>query len=318
MDDIGAITFQINTSIKVIFPDKSTEVLHVHSDKTEILINNENEIKQDIRKHIDNIKYKFENQSFKKSGGSIKSIGKIRLMISQYKPLRGSSYFPLPEKIKNTRSCINIKNEDDQGFKYCVQCVVHGILNKPHPENMYHYKKLDCKLDFSMLSYPVKIFDIHKFEKKNNISISVTGVNDKGSYVPLYISKINNASINVDLLLVNDKNKWHYVLVRNFDRLVGSQWNSHIRRTHFCRTCYHGFSSAEVLKNHIENGCVKMEGSQIVLPEKGDVMQFENCNNKFRHPFVIYSDFECGNRATRDEKSGYMCLTAMVFMSALK
>ena len=100
MDDIGAITFQINTSIKVIFPDKSTEVLHVHSDKTEILINNENEIKQDIGKHIDNIKYKFENQAFKKSGGSIKSIGKIRLMISQYKPLRGSSYFPLPDKIK--------------------------------------------------------------------------------------------------------------------------------------------------------------------------------------------------------------------------
>ena len=42
-----------------------------------------------------------------------------------------------------------------------------------------------------MLSYPVKMFDTNKFEKKNNISISVTGVNDKGSYVPWYISKIN-------------------------------------------------------------------------------------------------------------------------------
>ena len=116
-----------------------------------------------------------------------------------------------------------------------MQCVVHDIVNKPHPERMGHYKNLDCKLDFSMLSYPVKIFDIHKFEKKNNVSISVTGVNDKGSYVPLYISKINNGDnvTKVDLLLVNDKEKWHYVLVKNFDRLVGSQWSNNHRRTHF-------------------------------------------------------------------------------------
>ena len=51
-----------------------------------------------------------------------------------------------------------------------------------------------------MLSYPVKIFDIHKFEKKNKFSISVTSVNDKGSYVPLYISKVSNAITKVDLL----------------------------------------------------------------------------------------------------------------------
>ena len=76
MGDIGAITFQINTSIRVVFPDKTTDDYHIHSDKTHILINNENEIKQDIEKHIEHIKNKFENQQFKKSGGSIKSIGK--------------------------------------------------------------------------------------------------------------------------------------------------------------------------------------------------------------------------------------------------
>ena len=45
-----------------------------------------------------------------------------------------------------------------------------------------------------------------------------------------------------------------------------------------------------------------MEGSQIVLPEKGDVMTFEIYNNKCRHPFTIYSDFECGNKSTDDDK----------------
>ena len=52
-----------------MFPDKTTDDYHVHSDKTHILINNENKIKQDIEKHIDNIKCNFENHQFKKSGG---------------------------------------------------------------------------------------------------------------------------------------------------------------------------------------------------------------------------------------------------------
>ena len=43
-----------------------------------------------------------------------------------------------------------------------------------------------------------------------------------------------------------------------------------------------------------------MEGSQIAIPEKGDVMKFESHNNKRRHPFTIYSGFECGNKSTDD------------------
>ena len=56
-----------------------------------------------------------------------------------------------------------------------------------------------------------------------------------------------------------------------------------------------------LLTNHTENGCVKMSGSQIVLPEKGEVMKFENYNYKFRHPFTIIADFECCNHTTDNE-----------------
>ena len=44
-----------------------------------------------------------------------------------------------------------------------------------------------------------------------------------------------------------------------------------------------------------------MVGSQIVLPEKGEVMKFENHNYKFRHPLVIYGDTEATNLGTKDE-----------------
>ena len=58
-----------------------------------------------------------------------------------------------------------------------------------------------------------------------------------------------------------------------------------------------------------------MLGSQIVLPEKGEVMRFENHDKKFRHPFVIYADFESSNLPTDDYKKrvhkansyGFLC-----------
>ena len=45
-----------------------------------------------------------------------------------------------------------------------------------------------------------------------------------------------------------------------------------------------------------------MVGSQIVLPEKGEGTEFGNYNNKFRHPLVIYADFEATNLPTNDDK----------------
>ena len=54
------------------------------------------------------------------SGWVIKSVDKHEIDISKYKPLRGSSYLPLPEKLKNKKGLINIKNENDnECFRWC-------------------------------------------------------------------------------------------------------------------------------------------------------------------------------------------------------
>ena len=48
-----------------------------------------------------------------RSGWVIKSADKHEIGISKYKPLRWSSYLPLPEKIKNKKATINIQNKND-------------------------------------------------------------------------------------------------------------------------------------------------------------------------------------------------------------
>ena len=48
---------------------------------------------------------------FKKvSGRQLSSLKTLWLDIAEYKPLKGSSYIPLPTKLKNKQAIINVKN----------------------------------------------------------------------------------------------------------------------------------------------------------------------------------------------------------------
>ena len=54
------------------------------------------------------------------SGWVIKSADKNEIDISKYKPLKWSSYLPLPEKIKNKKTTINIQNKNEnERFRWC-------------------------------------------------------------------------------------------------------------------------------------------------------------------------------------------------------
>ena len=67
------------------------------------------------------------------------------------------------------------------------------ILKKPPDHNPRGIAKSDKDFanrpDFKDIKCPVKISDIHKIEKKNSISISVFGYDNKGKH-PIYASKI--------------------------------------------------------------------------------------------------------------------------------
>ena len=78
-------------------------------------------------------------------------------MISQYKPLRGGSYFPLLDNIEHAQACMNIKHEDHACFEYSVQCVVYDIIDKTHPERMYRCTTNDT-IYCSTMKFPIKLY----------------------------------------------------------------------------------------------------------------------------------------------------------------
>ena len=92
------------------------------------------------------------------------------LNIAMYKPLAGSSYMELPEDISNSmRGLINMKNDDDMCF---VWSHVRHLRPKARRATTITQKDRDFELtlDYKGIEFPVKVSDIDKIERKNNIS----------------------------------------------------------------------------------------------------------------------------------------------------
>ena len=59
---------------------------------------------------------------------------------------------------------------------------------------------------------------------------------------PLKVSKEVNKR-HVNLLLIADDDTNHYCFIKDFSKLVGSQYSSANNKTYFCKFCLHRFSS---------------------------------------------------------------------------
>ena len=87
------------------------------------------------------------------------------------------------------------------------------------------------------ISFPMALKDIPKFEKVNNVLTSVYGYQDgkegqEGFIYHLKVSKEMNDR-HVNLLSVADDDTNHYCFIKNFGRLVGSQYSSDMHKKYF-------------------------------------------------------------------------------------
>ena len=64
---------------------------------------------------------KIQNWTHESSGWNVHAILHHQLFISEITPCKSSSYFPLPKELINTtRGLINIPNNDNECFRWCL------------------------------------------------------------------------------------------------------------------------------------------------------------------------------------------------------
>ena len=224
------------------------------------------------------------------SGWVIDRIDSHYINVTLYKPLNGSSYMELPTELRNPKKgLINIKNKDDECFRWC-----HIRHLNPQEKDPQRIKKEDKKMinemNYEGIEFPVSQKHYNKVEKQNSIRINVFGFED-GQAFPIHISKETFEDQMKLLLITKDKNK-HYVLIKDFNVFMYNQ-SKHKERKHFCMYCLQCFSSERVLTNHVNN-CLTINGAQAInMPKQGEnILKFNNFHKQLPGPFVIYADFE--------------------------
>ena len=251
------------------------------------------------------------------SNWRVSSILRMDINMINYNPLSASSWIELKKFIVKKNAVINMKNKDDECFKWCVT----RALNMKVRDNERIDKELikqSKELNWEGIEFPFKLSQIAKFEKNNpDISIAVFCFEDKKP-IPLNQIKNDGWKHHIDLLLVTpdagaerarldagaectrlangaeratDQVTNHYCLIKNFSRLMNSSKSKDEHKKYYCRNCMLGYRSKEALSKHWpyckEHGCVRVE-----LPKKDTFLKFSHPERKMRVPFVIYADFE--------------------------
>lgn len=223
----------------------------------------------------------------------------------------GSSYMKLPPSLRKG-AIINVKNLDNQCFKWAVLSALFPASK--NAERVQKYKKFQKKLNFEGIKFPVKLSDIHRFERNNkNVSVNVYAYDFK-SKAPVSISPIritkNVRDNHINLLLIhkcssgteNDslsyrsmesvKIQSHYCWIKNLSRLIGQQNNRHHSKKYVCDACLHLFESQSTLNWHSEQ-CKNSNKVRIDMPDDTDKwLYFRNFQNQLKCPFIIYADSE--------------------------
>ena len=94
----------------------------------------------------------------------------------------------------------------------------------------------------------------------------------------------------MDLLLVIDENKSHYVYIKYFDRFIIHKAKKKNKK-YFYKSCLQCFSRRNMWTEH-KKVCLSINGAQSVSLEEVTT-EFENYLKQIPVSFKIYADFEC-------------------------
>ena len=149
-------------------------------------------------------------------------------------------------------------------------------------------KKIASSLDYRGINFPMKTRDYEIVEERFNINVNALGYRNKA--FPLHNCKKSNEKV-LNVLLISNEEKSHYVFVKDFNRLMYSEVktkNQH--KKHFCMSCLQNFTTKAILNKQRER-CLLLNDTQAVKYETS-IIKFKNYGKQIPMTFKIYVDTE--------------------------
>ena len=154
------------------------------------VIMNEYEIETALLSMRSEIDLRIDRFTMEGSGWAVIGVLNHDLHVNKYDPLAARSYIKLPDEIQNKKATINIKNEDDKCFIYCLGRALDPCPEKAHLENVSGHLKTVCEsLGLNYIQTPVNVQDIQTIETQFNISINLFSHKNSDIY-PIRVNPI--------------------------------------------------------------------------------------------------------------------------------
>ena len=134
-------------------------------------------------------------------------------------------------EIKNKKTTINLKNNDDKYFQYALTVALNCEKIKKYPQRILKIKPFLDQYTWNGIDFPSHSKDWKMFDSNTkSIALNILYVPHNTEKIRLaYMSKHNlKRESQVILLMITDGKKWHYLAVKGLSTLLKGITSKHV------------------------------------------------------------------------------------------
>ena len=269
--------------------------MYARSDNVEIMFGDEND--DIIEQLFESLLQKYEENLQNKMRGSDFEFDAVNFLYYDFNKTsinRGGSYIDSPKWLKDKKSTINPKNNDDKCFQYAVTLALNLNNIDNHPERVSKIKPFIEKYNWEDIDIPSTGKDWKKFESNNEVAINIL-------YMPYNTKKINityksknnlTREKQVILLMIINNQNWHYLVLKNLPGLLRGITSTH-KEDFYCLNCFHSYRTENKPETH-KKICENHDYCYIEMPtQNNNTIKYNHGEKSMKLPFIIYADLEC-------------------------
>ena len=241
----GAVHSQATTWIRF---KKDREMVELAFNSRMLNVYNLSNMNEIVNAMITHMKQQIENPALSDSKFVFDEVICMDVHFHRLNLMRGSSYLPLPDWLACKKAIINPHNKDLECFKWAVIAAMRWDKIGKNPKQITKVKRFETDFDWTGVGFTVSFRTIKRFESQNQILINVLAVEDRQIYI---CRKVGDYDRVVNLMLITENNRKHYVAIKSLSRLLSKQNSKHKEVQHFCLNCLQGFWEESSRDEHV-------------------------------------------------------------------
>ena len=241
-----------NNFISLKLGSDETRVMYTRSDNEEFMSGDDtNEI---IKLLFESFLQRFEKNLQNKMRGSEFEFDGINFFCYSFNKTsiyRGDTYIDSPKLLKDKKSTINPKNNDDKCFQYVVTLALNLDNINKHPQRISKVKPFIDQCNWKDIDFPPTNKDWRKVELNNDIALNILYIPHNTNKIQLAYRSKNNLTCDKQIILlkITDGKKCHYLTVKNFSGLLKGITSTHMK-DFYCLNYFRSYRTKSKLESH--------------------------------------------------------------------